>query len=235
MKQAELRKQTTDSISADQVRDHLITHPEFFTENEDLLEILSVPHPTGAAVSLIERQLAIYRENNQTIQQQLKNLVQIARDNEKLFQKMHQLTVVLMESADLESAVAGVQSVLHEHFKADFVSLRILDKHTSPALSDLFVASDDERLKAFSKILDNNRPKCGRLNADQVEFLFGSNTKQVRSGTIIPFTIRDKTKGLLGIGSANKTRFQPSMGHIFLIRIGELLGLRFSTLLDNPS
>lgn len=235
MKQAELRRDGHDSISAEQVRDHLVRHPDFFSENEDLLEILSVPHSSGTAVSLIERQLAIYRKSNQNMQQQLDNLVQIARENEKLFQKLHQLTMVLIESQDLESAVGGVQSVLYEHFKADFVALRILKNHSDPALTELFIPADDARLHAFRKILESKRPKCGRLTSEQASFLFGSNAKQVRSGTIIPFVIRDHVKGMLGIGSGNRARFLPNMGHIFLIRIGELLGLRFNALLDTSN
>jgi uncharacterized protein len=234
MKQAELRRPGKTIVSAEQVRAYLAKHPEFFIEHEDLLEILYLPHPSGAAVSLIERQLAIYREKNKKIQHQLDNLVQIARDNERLFQKMHKVTIALMEAADVESAVAGLEWVLHDHFRADVVSVRLVQDNNTSALTELFVPARDARLASFRKIFDSRRPKCGRPRPDQAAFLFGDNAGQVRSCAIIPFAAAD-TPGLLGIGSYQGERFLPSMGHMFLTRVGEMLGYRLGYLLGLPN
>jgi uncharacterized protein len=234
MKQAELRSDGNTGVSEEQVRAYLAGHPDFFAAHEELLEILSVPHPSGSAVSLIEKQLAIFRKNNKKLQQQLDNLVQIARENEQLFQKMHNLTLTLMDAGDLEGAIAGLQSVLHDQFKADFVSIRIVQDHSISALAGLFVPAGDTRLESFRKIIDSGRPKCGRPNPDHAAFLFGDNADRVRSCAIIPFSAGEVI-GLLGIGSDDGERFLPSMGHIFLIRIGEIIGYRLGCLLGNPA
>lgn len=233
MKQAELRDDGNKGVSAEQVRAYLEEHPDFFAGREELLEILYVPHPSGAAVSLIERQLAIYREKNKKLQEQLDNLIQIARDNEKLFQKMHKLTLALMDAEDLESAVAGLQSVLHEQFQADFVSIRILKDDRTSALAELFVPVEDARLASFRKIVASRQPKCGRPVPEHASFLFGDNAARVRSCAIVPFFAAEAV-GLLGIGSHNAKRFSPSMGHLFLGRIGEMLGYRLGSMLANP-
>lgn len=233
MKKAELRREASNAVSGEQVRAYLARHPDFFAEHEELLEILSVPHPSGAAVSLVERQLAIYREKNRKIQQQLDNLVQIARENEQLFQKMHKLTIALMDAADLEGAIAGLQWVLHDYFQADFVSVRIVQDQRSSALTELFVPAKDARLLPFHRIFESRRPKCGRPSPEQAAFLFGENADHVRSCAIIPFTAAETT-GLLGIGSYSKERFLPSMGHLFLLRVGEMLGYRVAYLLGVP-
>jgi len=39
------------------VTDYLVRHPEFFESHGEVLAKLKVPHPTGRAVSLIERQV----------------------------------------------------------------------------------------------------------------------------------------------------------------------------------
>jgi uncharacterized protein len=233
MKQAEMRSDGSNGLSAEQVRAYLASHPDFFTSHEELLEILSVPHPSGAAVSLIEKQLAIFRKKNIKLQQQLDNLVHIARENEQLFQKMHKLTLALIEADDLENTIAGLQEVLHDQFKADFVSIRIVhDNYTSP-LADLFVSSADPRLASMRKIIDSRRPKCGRPSAEHAAFLFGDNADRIRSCAIIPFSSAEVI-GVLGIGSESAERFLPSMGHLFLIRIGEMIGYRMGSLLAGP-
>jgi uncharacterized protein YigA (DUF484 family) len=49
-------------IDATLVADYLKTNPDFFNTHPDLLLELSLPHPTGQAVSLWERQNAALRE-----------------------------------------------------------------------------------------------------------------------------------------------------------------------------
>lgn len=51
-------KQLTEA----QVAEFLQQHPDFFTRNAKLLEKLHVPHETGRAVSLVERQTSVLRE-----------------------------------------------------------------------------------------------------------------------------------------------------------------------------
>ncbi|MGH8548112.1 MAG: DUF484 family protein [Methylococcales bacterium] len=233
MKQAELCNDGNRGISPEQVRAYLANHPDFFTGHEELLEILSLPHPSGSAVSLIERQLAKVREKNKILEQQLDNLVQIARDNDQLFQKLHRLTLALMDAGDLESAIAGLQSVLYDQFKADFVSVRIFQNHRTSALAELFVPVEDGRLASFRKIVDSGQPKCGQPSPEHAEFLFGDNADLIRSCAIIPFFAANVI-GLLGIGSHNAKRFSPTMGHLFLSRIGEILGYRLDSMLGDP-
>lgn len=232
MKQAELRTDGNDSLSAEHVRIYLSNHPNFFEDHEELLETLSIPHPSGSAVSLVEKQLQIYREKNEKLLQQLNILVQIARDNDDLFQKMHKLTLTLMDASDLETMVAGLQSVLHDQFKADFVSIRIVQDIPSPPLAEVFVSPLDKRLRSFQKIIDSGRPKCGPTNPEHAAFLFGSNADEVKSCSIIPFSTADVI-GFLGIGSFNQERFLPNMGHMFLSQISDMIGFRLSAILDN--
>ena len=48
-------------LTAMQVADYLKAHPDFFIEHVQLLEHLSIPHPSGGAVSLISKQLELFR------------------------------------------------------------------------------------------------------------------------------------------------------------------------------
>ena len=59
-------EQVTDvlenEISEEQVVDYLRNHLNFFTGKDELLAKLSLPHESGKAVSLLERQVTILRD-----------------------------------------------------------------------------------------------------------------------------------------------------------------------------
>ncbi|MCS5565654.1 MAG: DUF484 family protein [Methylococcales bacterium] len=234
MKQAEIAKDENGGVTAEQVQTYLSQHPGFFANHEGLLQNLSIPHHSGSAVSLIEKQLQLYREKNEKLSQQLSLLVQIARENDGLFQKVHKLTLSLMDASDLENTVTDLQSVLHNEFKADFVSLRILQENSDSPLAEVFVAPSDPRLDSFQKMIDSGRPKCGEPASEHGAFLFGDNGDRIKSCAIIPFATSG-VSGLLGIGSLDGERFLPTMGQLFLIQIGELIAYRLNAILGSES
>ena len=53
---------SNNELSAQDVASYLKTNPEFFIEQEDLLADLSLPHESGKAISLLERQVTILRD-----------------------------------------------------------------------------------------------------------------------------------------------------------------------------
>ncbi len=233
MNQAERQTCDNDELSADQVRAYLSNHNNFFAENQELLDVLKIPHSSGSAVSLVEKQLSLLREKNEKLLAQLNVLVQIARQNDDLFQKMHKLTMALLEASNLDDALVSIESVLHEYFKADFVSIRIFHPQNSSVHSRVFVSSEDERVQLFNKIFESGRPKCGSLVPEHAEFLYGDNADRVNSAAIIPI-VSDNLKALIAIGSLEEQRFLPTMGHLFLTQMGELIGIRFNTFFNAP-
>ncbi len=68
-----INKQCTFSpeITSAQVEEYLRKNPEFFNEHLNLLEEMTIPHPSGNAVSLISKQLEIYRGKHQELERQL--------------------------------------------------------------------------------------------------------------------------------------------------------------------
>ena len=52
----------TITIREDQVVGYLRRNPDFFARHDDLLAEISLPHDSGSAISLLERQVNILRE-----------------------------------------------------------------------------------------------------------------------------------------------------------------------------
>lgn len=231
MTQMHAQRRDNDAPTADQVADYLSRHPEFFTDHLDLLEKITIPHPSGAAVSLVARQLDLLRKKNQSLERQLNELIEIARDNDNLFSRMHRLTLSLLEAVTVEEALASLEHTLHECFLADFVALRLIKDESSPPIGNLFISPTDPDLEQFGKTLAANRPRCGHPTHSQARFLFGDVAKEVLSCAIVPIQ-HAGLSGLLAIGSRQEDRFHRSMGHMFLTQMSEIIGSRLKSLLD---
>ena len=76
---------SSSELSAAEVSSYLKANPEFFIEQEDLLADLSLPHESGTAISLLERQVTILRDRGADARQKLDNLLENARNNDQLF------------------------------------------------------------------------------------------------------------------------------------------------------
>ncbi len=197
--------------------DILQRHPE-------LLDVLDVPHRTGNAVSLIERQVSVLRDKIQAQDDRLCELMDVARDNERLAQSRHGLALNLLSSRDLDDVVSIVLDVLSNELAADFAVIKLFsdDKQRIEQTSGLFVDASESALTAFKTMLEHKNTVCGKATKEQKDFLFEDLSEDIKSVAIIPL-VAGANLGLIGLGSKNINRFNPSMGTEFLAQIGELI------------
>jgi hypothetical protein len=217
-------------LSTSQVEDYLQHHPDFFHEHLSLLEQMSIPHPSGTAISLISKQLELFRSKHLEMESQLNALIEIARDNDTSFIRMHKLTLALLEASTLEQAIANLDAVLSDYFLTDFVAVRIIKQCPESAIANLFIEPGSKDLQPFLKILASNQPKCGRPTLVQAKALFGDSAVEVKSCAIIPMNFTE-LDGILAIGSREEERFHYSMGNLFLTQMSEIIGTRLISLL----
>src|SRR6202034_2930425 len=92
-----------EGLNDTSVAEYLQTYPDFFERNGALLAKLRLPHlrDAGATVSLVERQVEVLRERNQTLERKLKELVDVARANDGLADRIHRLTQRLIPAQHL--------------------------------------------------------------------------------------------------------------------------------------
>lgn len=219
--------------SPDQVAEYLRRHREFLAHRPELLEQLRIPHQVEGASSLVERQVRLLREHNRKLERRLNELLDVARTNEQLLERMHRLTLVLLEARELDEALTGVQDALRREFDVDEVALvlyreQAAGEHRGPAR---LMRPDDERLRVFARVQQSGRPRCGAPGTGQAELLFGERAPRVASMALIPLGDGGR-QGLLAAGSHRRDRFHPGMGTLFLARIGELVGAALAPLPD---
>ena len=216
-----------DAISEEAVHDYLASNPDFFERNSDLLGTLRLPHASGGAVSLVERQVSVLRQKDIKLERRLKELIQVARDNEALAAKIHQLTLRLLGARDLAATIRRIEEAVRAGFAADLAVLVLFGD--ADAFDDIdagrffrVVPRDDDSLRPFATFLAGNGPRCGQVRDSQKTFLFSAEADDVGSLALVP--LGDKAAlGFLAIGSTDAERFHPGMSIDFLARVGELV------------
>jgi uncharacterized protein len=226
-----MNEQEKSNLTATQIEQYLRQHPEFFNEHLHLLEQMRIPHPSGNAVSLISKQLEIFRSRHQELESQLTELIEIARENDTSYVRMHKLTLAMLDAKSVEEVVENLETVLSEYFLTDFVAIRIIKNNPDATLSKLFIEPDSNDLKPFSKELASNEPTCGKPTLTQAKILFGDSSLEVQSYAIMPMLFT-QMEGFLAVGSREDGRFHYSMGSLFLTQMSEIVGTRLIALLQ---
>lgn len=212
------------TLSDEDIAGWLRSHPDFFQRNSELLATLRVPHPAGGAVSLIERQIDVLREKNQSADARFSELVSIARANELLADRIHRFTRRLMRAPTRRAILVQIEQGLREDFDATPTVL-VLFGTAVEATGLRFVRqvpADDPNLAGFDSLFASGKPRCGQIRDSAREFLFGSDAASVGSVALVPLA-SDAPFGLLALGSLNSQRFHPGMSTEFLARLGEII------------
>ena len=112
-----------EELSEDVIHSYLEAHPDFFERHKNLLGAMELPHASGGTVSLIERQISLLRQKDLKLQKKLKELIEVARANDLLAAKIHELAMQLLASADLKSTIAALEEGMRSGFGADHAVL----------------------------------------------------------------------------------------------------------------
>ena len=204
----------TNDDSDETVAGYLLRHPDFLVHHPEVLAKLHIPHGAGGAISLIEHQVAVLREQLGHERGRLNHLMARARDYEQLAGRMHELTVKLIIARDMTHASDALEATLREQFKAEAVALKLFPVEPEQQASDPLV-------NAFIDFVDRDRCLCGPLRPAQSEPLFGEKAPIIQSAVLIPIKGLDQS-GVLAIGSSDPKRFTPDMGTDLLERLGAI-------------
>jgi uncharacterized protein YigA (DUF484 family) len=205
-----------------QIANYLIAHPDYFQRHPDALAAIDIPHPTGDAVSLIERQVRTLRDQASNYRRQLENLVSVARENDALAKRLHRLTLALIETHSFDEVLNTLQDELREQFKADAVEMKLF------ASEQLEAHAHEAGPALFRDFLKRARPNCGRLDKAKLEYLFGPQAGETGSAALIPLTA-PPLAGVLAIGSRDPQRFHEGKRVDFLQRLAEVVSAKLQS------
>jgi uncharacterized protein YigA (DUF484 family) len=217
-----------EPLTDEAVADYLRRHPDFFERHPGLLLALKLPHRTGgSAVSLVERQIAMLRQRNSQLERQLKDLVAVAKSNDALVEKIHQLALKILRAQGAAARLERLETSLREEFAAErAVIVLFADAAPPDAVREGFVlrlAADDALVRPFATFLRAGRPRCGPLR-DRQKAIFDRDADSVSSAALVPLGA-NASVGFLVIGSRDPDHFHPGKRVDFLGRLGELIAV----------
>jgi uncharacterized protein YigA (DUF484 family) len=202
----------------------LKANPDFLARHPELFEVLELRHASGAAVSLIERQVEILRGKSGRLEDRLKNLLDAARDNETRAANVHRLARSLIRAPTLAATLTALRRCLREDFNVDDCWVGIapgaLKRHDIEGLHVLDPAGPVA--KAFENFIRTRLVECGPLDAARAKLLFPHAKALPQSAAIVPLE-KEKDLGMLVLASVDPQRFQPRQGRLFLDMTADLV------------
>jgi uncharacterized protein len=220
-----------DALNDDSVVRYLREHADFFGRHPTLLTDLSLPHDSGQAISLVERQVAILRERNIDMRKRLAHLVGAANINDALFEKTRRFTLTMLDADGLDAVDECVARTLIDDFAADHARCFFTHPTVFGSRPHLIYCSSAQELPLFH-LTQGAGISCGMLRNDEFRKLFGNTTRIDGSAALIQIRHGDVI-GVLAIGSNDPARFSPDMGTLFIRYIGDVLSRVLARLLGH--
>lgn len=198
-------------MKAEDVAEYLQKTPEFFEAYAQMLSDIAIPHPYGGrTISLSERQMLTLRERVKELEKKLHELVEFAKENDAIQNKLHLFTVALFNSHDVTGLKNTTTNNLREIFAVPHAAIHLW-KETPPSTE----------VMAFAE--QHTQPVCLHHAVFDTAKWFGEAAEHLRSFAYMPLRENNQTIGMLIIASEDAKRFYPEMGTIFLQRIADIV------------
>jgi uncharacterized protein YigA (DUF484 family) len=216
-------RQKAGELTREQVADYLRANPDFFLDQDELLRSLTLPHDSGRAISLVERQVHLFREQRDTLRRELVELVSIARHNDRLFEKSKRLLMQVIEAKSLNDMAAAIDDSIRGDFGLDAASVLLF--------SDSAQAEKGQARERLGSLLEGERAVCGQFRESEREFLFPDRDEPIASVALVPLR-HEGLVGVFAVGSCEQGYFDQSMGSLFLSYISDTLSRLLPPMLD---
>ncbi len=214
---------TLSELTPEQVSQFLTENPTFFLKHEHLLADLYLPHASGEAVSLFERQVNILRERNIEMRKRHNDMLEQGQRNDILFQKTRDLILNLLASRSLNDLAKKLTDYCSKEFQVDQVQFSLFANPDLYRNSLCRVVSLAEAERSMPSLPNAAECISGVFREDEFKFLFADQYSDIASAIVLPLRNNGTTIGMLAMGSNDARYFQAGMDTLFLTFIGEVI------------
>lgn len=220
-----------NSLNDESVARYLADNPDFFRHHPNVLSEMSLPHHSGNATSLIERQVAILRERSIQTRHKLGELIEAARANDALFNTTQALVLKLLQADSLDSIFSTMESQLQAQFGVESTSTLLLcDEDIAAQTASVdprFKRSMDEAKTSIPALIDNNHSLCGTLREHEAAFVFTDAKYAIGSAAIASRDITCSNGAtarlILAVAHHSPSHYGSETGTLFLDYLGDIL------------
>lgn len=209
-----------NKVSNKEIAEYLILNPNFFKENPEVLNSIEIIHESGAAVSLIQKQVELLRSNYNSTTDKLMELLGIAKNNEDIFILTKELILSLINASSIEEIVA----LIEKSFVADFGAKKskvLFFTESSKNLPKGRVKNPAEARNILGNLLKPGKIFCGEVNKEVAKFIFNQKTG-VKEIALVPLN-SSSLLGLIALGSDQPGKYSDNKDTLFLDFIAEVV------------
>ncbi len=209
-----------NKVSNKEIAEYLILNPNFFKENPEVLNSIEIIHESGAAVSLIQKQVELLRSNYNSTTDKLMELLGIAKNNEDIFILTKELILSLINASSIEEIVA----LIEKSFVADFGAKKskvLFFTESSKNLPKGRVKNPAEARNILGNLLKPGKIFCGEVNKKVAKFIFNQKTG-VKEIALVPLN-SSSLLGLIALGSDQPGKYSDNKDSLFLDFIAEVV------------
>jgi len=218
-------------LTEEQVVAYLRNNSDFFIRQEDLLADLSLPHESGKAISLLEKQVTILRDRGIEARHKLNDLLKNARNNDNLFETTRSLVLSLMRAENVTEIAEVTRNQLFKHDNIDACQI-ILVEHPHLNVSQLIKVESLEKLKNdFNDVFRLKRTHCGAVTKEHLAYLFPDSDQKILSTALCPVISNGEILALIAFGNRTENYFNVNLDTLFLDFIGHVVGAALDRLL----
>ena len=208
-------------VTEEQVATYLAANPDFFRNRQELLADLTLPHQSGEAVSLLERQVSILRERTYHANEKLGSLLENASKNDQIFEVTRGLVLSLLRADSAAQLAESLSETLLRQDSVDACQLVLTDELGSEANGNLSI--DNNLAETFADVFRLDHTHCGQPTNQQLAILFGEAGGTIRSTALCPIVSGNRQLGILAIGSLKSNYFNVNLDTLFLDFIGHVI------------
>lgn len=212
-----------EEITTEQVAKYLTENPTFFLKHEHLLADLYLPHASGEAVSLLERQVNILRERNIEMRKRANELLEQGQRNDVLFQKTRTLILNLLESRSLNDLSKRLVAYCEDEFQVDKVQFTLVGSPDAFRNSQTRVLSNTDIQQLMPGLISSADSVSGIFRNDELQMLFAGMQENIASAIVLPIHQDGKLAAILALGSNDPHYFKAGMDTLFLSFIGDVI------------
>ena len=161
---------TKKSLNEKEVEQFLLLNPDFLSKNSHILNTLEIVHETGGAVSLIQKQVELLRENYNSTSNNLLGLIEIAKNNENIFLRTKDLILDLILCKNAVDIISLTERRFEGKFQADKCKLIFFRENTN--LPKGRVVDPKEAHGVFGKKYNAVDIYCGPVNKKESDYIF---------------------------------------------------------------
>ncbi|MEW6999053.1 DUF484 family protein [Colwelliaceae bacterium BS250] len=211
-------------LTEELVSDYLLSNPDFFTNNSQLVTSLRFADNNRGVVSLVERQQQLQRQKIHLLEEEITALLTVANYNERLFSVYNDLYLNLIESKNLSLFLDCLSQTTTQLLNLASFKLYLTEQVTGSDFAighDAIVKTDCSSV--IDKRFDKNDYYFGRLQQAEKEQIFAD--QEVGSVVLIQLSDGDSCLGFVAISSNDAEHFNPAMDTLLLNQFRTLVAM----------